>query len=88
LDIALSLFPAQTYFWGDVHRNIFLGPRRAARICPAKSALNNKIRFTLHSDAPVTPLSPYGVFQIIWSAVNRITLSGKVLGPDQRIPVY
>jgi hypothetical protein len=57
-------------------------------VYPARSALNRNITFTLHNDAPVTPVTFNGAFQIIWSAVNRVTISGEVLGPEQRIPVY
>lgn len=60
---------------------------------PAASALSRNMKITLHNDAPVTPVAPYGIFQIIWSAVNRIinddsTSSIQILGPEQKIPVY
>ncbi len=42
------------------------------------------MKFTLHNDAPVVPPD---VLRLVWSAVNRVTTSGKVLGPEQRIPV-
>ena len=38
--------------------------------------------FVGHDDTPVTPVKP---LQLVWDAVNRITTSGKVLGPEQRI---
>src|SRR5699024_10804606 len=40
--------------------------------------------FTLHSDCPVTPISP--LFSV-WAAVNRVTTKGEVLGSEQRIDV-
>jgi len=43
------------------------------------------IRFALHSDCNVTPL---GGLLSMWSAVNRLTASGKVLGPNERISAY
>ncbi|MGV8122874.1 MAG: amidohydrolase [Candidatus Xenobiia bacterium LiM19] len=84
LGIYLSLFPSHVYYWGDKHRDIFLGPERAARIDPTGSALKKSIPFTIHTDAFVTPPS---VIDMIAFAVNRKTQSGSVLGPDQRIPV-
>ena len=84
LGIYLSLFPSHVYYWGDKHRDIFLGPERAAHIDPTGSALKKDIPFTIHTDAFVTPPS---IIDMIYFAVNRKTLSGAVLGPDQRIPV-
>lgn len=84
LEMVISFFPNHVYYWGDRHHDIFLGPKRAARINPLNSALNREIVFTIHHDAPVTPAN---ILHIIWAAVNRVTTSGKVLGPNQQIPV-
>lgn len=73
-----------TYYWGDRHRDIFLGEERAARINPLHSALKRRIRFTNHNDTAVTPMDP---ILSVWSAVTRKTSSGKTLGQQQRIPV-
>ena len=64
------------------HRDFFLGPERAERISPMASAGERGIRYTMHNDTPVTPMRP---LPLIWSAVNRLTSSGHVLGPAQRI---
>ena len=79
-----SYFVTHTWFWGDIHRDMVAGPERAAHISPLKAALDHKIQFALHNDTPVTPISP---LMDVFSAVNRLTSSGKVLGPDQRIGV-
>ena len=79
-----SYFVTHTWFWGDIHRDMVAGPERAAHISPLKAALDHKITFALHNDTPVTPISP---LMDVFSAVNRLTSSGKVLGPDQRIDV-
>ncbi len=78
-----SFFSLHTYYWGDRHRDLFMGPERAARMSPAKSALDRGLRFTLHCDAPVVPLSP---IKLMWAAVNRRASSGAVIGAEQRIP--
>jgi predicted amidohydrolase YtcJ len=39
----------------------------------------------IHSDAPVTPMGP--IFTA-WCAVNRRTMSGRILGEEQRISVH
>lgn len=79
-----SYFVTHTWFWGDIHRDMVAGPERAAHISPLRSALDKGITFALHNDTPVTPISP---LMDVFSAVNRLTSSGKVLGPDQRITV-
>ena len=84
LGIVPSFFVLHTYYWGDRHRERFLGPERAARISPTASAAARGIRFTLHADSPVVPMEP---LRIVWSAVNRRTTSGEVLGQGERIGV-
>ncbi|SIS42264.1 amidohydrolase [Salimicrobium flavidum] len=80
--IEASFFINHVYYWGDRHRDIFLGNERAARLNPLKDAAEKGFRFTLHSDCPITPISP--LFSI-WAAVNRITSGGEVLGEGQKI---
>lgn len=82
LGVTPSFFAAHTYFWGDRHAGIFMGPERAANMSPAKWAQDAGIRFSSHMDTPVTPMRP---LQAIWSPVERQTKSGVVLGPNQRI---
>ncbi len=84
LGVTPSFFIGHVYYWGDRHRDLFLGPERAARISPLESARRRAIRFTLHDDTPVTPVNP---LLLVWGAVNRQTRDGKLLGPDQRMPV-
>lgn len=84
LGVMPSFFVVHTYYWGDRHRDIFLGPCRARRISPLQSALARNIKFTNHNDTFVTPIDP---LLSVWSAVNRLTSSGKVLGEEQRVNV-
>jgi predicted amidohydrolase YtcJ len=80
LGIFPALFPAHTFYWGDWHREVTLGSERAARISPTRSALKRGMKVTIHTDSPV--VLPHGT-RTIWSAVNRRTRSGFVLGKDQ-----
>ena len=80
-----SFFPIHVYFWGDRHRDLFLGPERAARISPSRTALDRNIKITLHHDAPVAGIE---MLTVVWSAVNRVTTGGKELGPEQRITPF
>lgn len=84
LRIAASFFSPHVWYWGDRHRDVFLGPERAARIDSLASALERGIRFGLHNDTPVTPISP---LLSIGTAVSRLTSGGDVLGPEQAITV-
>jgi len=79
LGVTPSFFVSHTFYWGDRHNAIFLGPERARRISPLKSALKRGIKFSIHSDCPVTPVSP---LFCVFAAVNRVTTGGEVLGPE------
>ncbi len=82
LGITPSFFVGHVFYWGDRHRDIFMGPERAAGISPLKSSIDRGIRFTVHDDTPVTPVDP---LQLIWVSVNRLTRSDQVLGPEERV---
>jgi len=85
LSASPSFFGLHVYYWGDRHREFFLGPERAGYISPARAARDRGLRFTLHNDAPV--VSNVSPLFIMWTAVNRLTSSGRILGEDQRISV-
>lgn len=80
--ITPSFFSNHVYYWGDAHSTLHLGPIRAENISPAASALETGLLFTLHTDTPITPINQ---LQLLSSAVNRKTLSGEILGMDERI---
>ena len=84
LGVCANLFANHIYYWGDQHRDITMGPDRAARMDACATAERLGVDFAIHSDAPVTPLAPLFT---AWCAVNRLTASGKVLGPHERISV-
>ncbi|MFZ1063173.1 MAG: amidohydrolase [Acidimicrobiales bacterium] len=82
LGVGANLFANHVYYWGDVHRTSTMGADKARRMDAAATALAEGVAISLHSDHPVTPVSPLFT---MWCAVNRITRSGHVLGPAQRI---
>ncbi|WP_293575726.1 amidohydrolase [Phaeobacter sp.] len=84
LGITVSFFSAHIHFWGDTHRDVFLGPERAARISPAASAERFGVRYTIHNDASVTPTRP---LHLAHCAVNRRTASGAILGEGEKVSV-
>ena len=85
LGIIPSYFSTHTSYWGDWHRDSVFGADRASRISPARSTLKRNIPFTIHNDAPVVPPD---MIRLLWSATNRLTRSGEVLGEDQKISTY
>ena len=82
LGVTPSFFSAHTYYWGDRHAAIFMGPGRAANMSPARWALEAGLRFSSHLDTPVTPMLP---LQAVWSQISRESTAGVVIGPEQRI---
>jgi predicted amidohydrolase YtcJ len=82
LAIFPSFFPMHTYYWGDWHRDSVLGPERAARISPCNSARKLGMIFTSHHDAPVA--NPDAI-RVLSATVTRVTRSGYVLGPEERV---
>lgn len=84
LGVTPSFFSAHTYYWGDRHRDIFMGPDRAARMSPTGSSEEIGLRYSVHLDTPVVPMEP---LQLLWSTVNRRSTSGEVIGPEQSVSV-
>jgi predicted amidohydrolase YtcJ len=82
LAILPSFFPMHTFYWGDWHRNSVLGPERAERISPCNSARKLGMIFTTHHDAPVA--NPDAI-RVLSATVTRVTRSGYVLGPEERV---
>jgi predicted amidohydrolase YtcJ/uncharacterized lipoprotein YbaY len=85
LDVMPSLFPMHTFYWGDWHRDSVLGPERAAYISPTRDVLDAGMVFSSHHDAPVA--NPDSM-RVLSATVTRVTRSGEVLGPDQRVTPY
>ncbi len=84
LGLCINFFANHLYYWGDAHHAQTVGPARAEAMNPAGSARRLGIPFSLHSDAPITPLNPLFT---AWCAVQRQTASGRVLGENERLPV-
>jgi predicted amidohydrolase YtcJ len=85
LNIIPSLFPMHTFYWGEWHKSSVLGPERAAYISPTRDVLDAGLIFTSHHDAPVAlPDS----MRVLSATVTRVTRTGEVLGPDQRVTPY
>ena len=82
LGIIPNFFPNHVYYFGDRHRDRFLGPDRVTHLDPIGSAIQAGIKPLLHSDCPVTPVNPLFCIQ---NAIARVTSSGKVLTEMERV---
>ena len=82
MDIFPALYPMHTFYWGDWHRESVAGPERAENISPTGWLLERDMKFSIHSDAPVTfPNS----MRVLNSAINRTTRSDYVIGPTHKL---
>lgn len=79
--ITPSFYTLHTFYFADAHI-ANRGPKQAAYISPMRDAIDKGLKPTNHTDFVVAPLDQ---MFMLWSAVNRVTRSGEVLGPDQRV---
>jgi predicted amidohydrolase YtcJ len=89
LGITPNLFLFHPWFWGDQHIHEFIGPERAGRMVPARTAIDLGMRPCAHSDCPVcTPDDPVWPSNPLWGmacAVTRRTRSGADIGAAERV---
>lgn len=76
-----SFYTEHTYFFGATHVQN-RGSTQAEFLSPLKTAIGKGIRFSNHTDFNVAPIDQLFV---LWSAVNRVTRDGQVLGAAERI---
>jgi len=82
LGVCVNLFANHVFYWGETHRRDTVGPAKARTLDACGTALRIGVPFSIHSDAPVTPLDPLFT---MWCAVNRRTSDGNVLGETEKI---
>ncbi len=68
-----SVNPYYHYILSEAYSGDWLGPDRAAQMTRLGSLERNGVPLTLHSDAPMAPLSP---LTLVWAASERETISG------------
>lgn len=68
----------------DQYGEVGLGPERADEMVRLGDLNRAGIRWSLHSDMPMAPADP---LFLMWCAVNRLTTSGRIAGPDQRVTI-
>lgn len=79
-----SFYTEHTFYFSDAHiKN--RGEKQAAYLSPMRDAIDAGLKPTNHTDFYVAPLDQ---LFMMWTAVNRPTRAGSVLGPDQRVSAY
>ena len=76
-----SFYTLHTFYFAAAHTKN-RGAAQAAYVSPMRDAIDAGLRPTNHTDFYVAPLDQ---MFMMWSAVNRVSREGGVLGPDQRI---
>jgi predicted amidohydrolase YtcJ len=83
-----AIVSANAYYpvgFADKYSEFGLGPERADSMVRAASVLAQNIPLSFHSDLPMCAPDPLAMASY---AVNRITHTGRVAGPEQRISVH
>ncbi|MFM8495339.1 MAG: amidohydrolase family protein, partial [Planctomycetia bacterium] len=62
------------------------GPERSAGAIASRTFLRAGLPFTYSHDAPVSPVP--SILALVDAGVNRLSGSGKVVGPDERVAPY
>lgn len=79
--IGASFFTEHCFYFGETHLKN-RGKEQTYFLSPMKTALAMGIRCANHTDFNVSPIDQMFVQ---WSAVNRVSRGGEIIGPDERI---
>jgi predicted amidohydrolase YtcJ len=84
LGTIVSANPYYVAALADRYGEIGLGADRADELVPIGDVVARNVPVSFHSDMPMAPAQP---LFLVWAAVNRTTVSGRVAGPEQRLSV-
>lgn len=84
MKIRPSFYTEHTFYFSDAHV-LNRGPKQSAYISPMRDAIDLGLHPTNHTDFYVAPLDQ---MFMMWTAVNRPTRAGGVLGSNQCISPY
>ena len=85
LGVIVSANPYYPVGFADKYGEWGLGPKRADAMVRSASVVKRGIPLSFHSDLPMCPADP---MLMVGYAVNRLTPSGRVAGPEQRIALH
>jgi hypothetical protein len=76
-----SFYTLHTYYFAEAHI-ANRGREQAAYVSPMRDAIDKGLVPTNHTDFVVAPLDQ---MFMMWSAVNRLSRGGQLIGADQRV---
>lgn len=76
-----SFFTSHAFYFADAHIRL-RGREQTDFLSPMRAAIDLGLAPTNHTDFNVTPIDQ---LFLMWSAVNRVSRSGEVIGADQRV---
>lgn len=85
LGVEPSFLMNHLYLYGAAYRDQIFGPERTAFMDPAGACLKAGVPFTLHTDAPCSPIGPLRIIQA--AVTRRCTFDRSVIGADQAITI-
>ena len=80
--IVVSGNPYYQFILSDIFSDEWLGPDRGNYMTRFGTLERLGVPFTFHSDCPMAPISP---LLLAWTAANRVTINGKLNGPEERV---
>ena len=83
LGVEPSFHPNLLFLYGAAYRDKIFGPERAKFMVPAGACAKAGIPFTLHTDAPASPIGPLRLVQT--AMTRRCEIDNSVIGPDQAV---
>ncbi len=83
-EVRPSFYTLHTFYFAETHI-ANRGEKQGSYISPMRDAIDAGLRPTNHTDFVVAPLDQ---MMMLWSAVNRVSRAGAVIGPDQRVTAY
>src|SRR3546814_16429118 len=84
IGVGPAYFTNHAWYWADVHRTNF--PKDVVDfISPSKAEKAAGLIIANHRDFPVTPIDP--MFRL-WTSMARVSPTGVVSGPDERVDAY
>ena len=85
LGLSPSFLIGHVHYWGKAFVEDIFGPEKAAKLDRTGACEDLGIRWTVHSDDPVTEMNP---LRCIENAVTRnMWRSDQLLSPEERVPV-
>tara|TARA_R110000868_G_scaffold148378_1_gene370241 strand:- start:4633 stop:6462 length:1830 start_codon:yes stop_codon:yes gene_type:complete len=86
MNVSPSFLIGHVHYWGKAFRDEVFGPEKSMLLGRAASCSAEGIRWTVHSDEPVSEMGP---LRLMDNAVNRTVWKepGGVLNPDERVSV-